>query len=40
MSEMITCTGIKKHVYPKEKQISLGCPLCLADHLDSGGTLD
>jgi hypothetical protein len=40
MSEMITCMGPKKHVYPKEKQLNLGCPECFADYLDAGGTLD
>jgi hypothetical protein len=28
------------HEYPAEKAISLGCPICFAEWLDKGGTLD
>jgi hypothetical protein len=30
----------KGHEYPVEKQLNIGCPICFAEYLDKGGTLD
>jgi predicted RNA-binding Zn-ribbon protein involved in translation (DUF1610 family) len=40
MIEMIMCTGPKRHIYPREKQLNLGCPECFGDYLEAGGNLD
>lgn len=38
MSEIKTCS--RGHTYPKEKQLNIGCPVCFAEYLETGGTLD
>jgi hypothetical protein len=36
----ITIKCSEGHEYPKSKAISLGCPICFANYLETGGTLD
>lgn len=39
MNTTIKCYS-KGHEYDKAQATALGCPICLADYLDKGGSLD
>jgi len=38
MTNTIKCD--RGHEYPEIEQTNLGCPRCLGDYLEKGGTLD